>query len=264
MEQHVRQFLSVNQLMETETKNPNVDTSVLSVEDVTSSWRRELWERSYHIVPGYNLLEKKRFEKYYQDSDEVFEVILSCHPNEQCFAIFFRDKLQQHLPHVRISISKANVLRLHLLDDAKVVIPFLSDNFIEDSGLMEELDTALFRHRVANSLILCPIIVGDLPLLPSYIRLLFCLFSCHDSFWYPPSQACEATRSNLPEEMEPHASICLTTASLFVANIVAKQPTVSTSFKTLLSMHELQKWYHGYRCQGDDFSPDFTPTQFEI
>ena len=115
-----------------------------------------------------------------------------------------------------------------------MVIPLLSSAFIHSPELMDELNTALCRHRFSRKLVLFPVLLEELPREPAYLRLLFCLFSCSDSFW---------TRQKLPSGLKTKitasSAVCLRAAATVITYVICSAESVSGYFKTLFSVDEL-------------------------
>lgn len=129
---------------------------------------------------------------------------------------------------LKISLPDENAgLRLHQFDRCKLIVPLLSRDYVTSPEHMEELHTALCRHRFSNEIILFPIVVDKLPPTPVHPHLLFTLFNVNDEVWH------NGTRPTFS---------CLNTAAIVIGNILNSKPRVLTSFRTLLSIRELVEW----------------------
>ena len=146
---------------------------------------------------------------------------------------------------------------LEMVDQCHLVIPLLSAAFLECPFLMEQLNSAMYRHRFQQRIVFSSIIVGELPLFPVYPALGLCFFSLLDGVWaikendedglnkdqpVPSASTIEPSSSNDEQKHSKAIDRCLTTAGLVFANILAYSPIASSSFKTLLSVVEVAKW----------------------
>ena len=208
-------------------------------------WRQEYASQNFPIAPGNNFLKHLSVFETESMLDMECHVFLSYHLNDSLFAEKLKFELVKYLPKVQISLPVSGMLRLELIDKAKIIVPLLSHHYIGSSELMEEYNIALCRHRSSVNLVFCPIIVGKLPLRPAYPHISFALFSIDDEIWQ---------KDNDP------IVYCLETAAILIGNILLASPQVDCSFKTLYSMTELEEWRkHFHRNETADSSPNFNP-----
>ena len=147
---------------------------------------------------------------------------------DKAFANILIQHLVMLIPNIKVSVPVDNKsLRLHEIDQSKLIVPLLSQAYVTSSELMEEFHTALCRHRFAEEIVLFPIIVNELPPTPAYPQIVFSLFSLTDHVW---------SREFVGEP----ALSCLSAAAAVICNILVREPKVSTAFRTLFSMSELQ------------------------
>ena len=217
---------------------------------MTSMWRQAFFEQNFPIIVGVDFCDRTIFDSYNHLSDTKFDIVLSHHADDKLCADSLVKNLKEHIPNIKISLPiNDKSLRLHIIDEGKMMVPLLSESYVKSAELMEEFHTALCRHRFSDEMILCPIIVGDLPLTPVYPQITMCLFSSLDKFWLTQLSG------------EPVSS-CLTFAATVIANLLVKNPKVATSYKTLLSMKELEDWSYFKVRNGEDAVSEKSPILF--
>ena len=224
--------------------------TVISIQQMTSIWRRSFFEQNFPIILDVDFCDKTIFNSYNHLSETKYDVVLSYHENDKACAEYLGERLKEHIPNIKISLPvNDKSLHLHIIDEAKLVVPLLSESYVKSAELMEEYHTALCRHRFADELILFPIIVGDLPLSPVYPQITLCLFSTLDNIW-------------LTELSGDPVSSCLSFAATVLSNLLARCPKVETSYKTLLSMKELEDWSYCKARNGQDAVSEIRPILF--
>jgi len=164
-----------------------------------------------------------------QDTEDV---IIICHHRQNHIAELLKKEINKHLLSSKalvVSDENSQTTKLVLFDECKLLIPLLSEEYLNTSYLMEQFNTALCRHRADSHIILCPVIVGQLPKSPVYPRVSFCFFSSLDAIW------------SKPKDVDPLMN-CIQTAAVVFANIITQSPICETSYKTILSVRELEDW----------------------
>lgn len=193
-----------------------------------SRWRNTAASAQFPIASCTNFNDADSLRNIEYKSTQNYDIIFSYHFNDEQQSKTLVENLKKIIPDIKTSLPDKNGgLRLHLFDQCKLIVPLLSRDYIESSELMEELHTALCRHRFSNEIILFPIIVEELLPTPVHPHLIPTLFSTKDSMWMREKDPSEA---------------CLSTASTVIANILTKKPSVKTSFRTLLSLNEIIGW----------------------
>ena len=72
---------------------------------------------------------------------------------------------------------------LDMFDQCHLIVPLLSPAFLQCAFLVEQLNTAVYRHRFQQRIVSSSIIVEKLKLFPVYPALGLCFFSLLDEFW---------------------------------------------------------------------------------
>lgn len=166
------------------------------------------------------------------DGDQLYDAIISFHEAQREIAEKLVAHLKIHIPEVSVFLSNdPKQSQLHNLDQAKMVIPLLSKEYIKTPLLMEEFNTALCRHRFSTEMVIFPLRVGELPSKPVYPLLSFCVVATEDLVW-----------RKMATSDTSHIDVCLKTAALVLANVIVKAPRFQSSFKTLLSVREMEAW----------------------
>ena len=207
---------------------PSVHGRHLPIKESTKMWREAICLRKFPICSGTDFFTTTSLRKVQYSNQDKYDVILSYHMGDKAFANILIQHLVMLIPNIKVSVPVDNKsLRLHEIDQSKLIVPLLSQAYVTSSELMEEFHTALCRHRFAEEIVLFPIIVNELPPTPAYPQIVFSLFSLTDHVW---------SREFVGEP----ASLCLSAAAAVICNILVREPKVSTAFRTLFSMSELQ------------------------
>lgn len=99
-------------------------------------------------------------------------------------ALAMKELLIEGCPTLQISEPRTNATsRLKALDAAEVIIIMLSPAYMNSTELVEELNIALYRHRMTAHQVVYPIQLAPLPTKPTYIHMLPCDFSAMDFPW---------------------------------------------------------------------------------
>lgn len=121
-----------------------------------------------------------------QDSsaDSSCVVALSFAKEDTKAALAMKELLIAGYPNMTISEPRTNATsRLKALDAAEVIIILLSPEYLNSKELVEELNIALYRHRITPHQVVYPIHVAPLPTKPAYVHLLPSDFSALDFHW---------------------------------------------------------------------------------
>lgn len=226
--------------------------AVLSIKHISSIWRQEFAKQKFPITKGVDILDEKSLQSLQYISKTKFDVVLSYHRDDSVAANNLIVNLCKHIPSIKISSpSPANEksVRLHVIDEGKMVVPLLSEKYVKSPELMEEFNTALCRHRYADELVMFPIVVGQLPISPVYPQIALCLFSVLDKYWLTQLDG------------DPIVS-CLSFSAIVIANLLVNSARVKSSFKTLVSMRELEDWSFFKARNGEETTSDLTPILF--
>ena len=237
---------------------------ILAVGDILSSWRTE------HIISGLQFLPDLKIEdivdltpneKWSSDgnSNEA-DIMLSFHKHDRMMANFLVDRLHYYLPQARISFPEEAKVRHSLLDNARLFVPLLSCSFTATAELTEELNTALCRQRFGNKLVLFPVALEPLPSTPSYFHLIWSLISCEDKVWENYHTLAKITTDEL---VIPTAQRCLDYAARMISLILLSPGLFHGSFKTLLSIRELQDTTLRFRAKLPANLIGYNPLYFE-
>jgi len=241
-EQRVKQI--INCIESTFVQRHVNEQNIINIKERTSIWRRQFYKQDYPVIQGESFVEKYIFSKCNYESNSKYDIVLSYHKADADFAKTLGDCLKTNIPNINISLpSDDKKMRLKEFDEAKIIVPLLSNAYVTCNELIEEFQIALCRHRFEKELILFPIIVEELPLFPVYPQIMLCFFSMEDSYWYTEYR-------------------CLKTAALVLCNILLKKPQVLSSFKTLLSMLELQEWCNYFVRDDETETLDLKPLYF--
>ncbi|XP_072167951.1 uncharacterized protein [Diadema setosum] len=118
--------------------------------------------------------------------DVVGEVILSFHPQDRRYAVFFQRMLELAAPRVVVRIDASSEQeRRDQLENARHVVAFLSPHYIESPKQVEEFHISLWRQRVSpvEAPLLLPVQVLRLPRKPTYFHIVGSVVDLWDSMW---------------------------------------------------------------------------------
>ena len=117
--------------------------------------------------------------------DTPCDVAFSCAPADRKYVTFVSRVLQQVSPGLVIrETADTENERLALMESARKVVVFLSANYLESLEQIEEFHTILLRQRYRSDLpVLFPIMIHNLPQLPTYFHLIHCDFHLFDPLW---------------------------------------------------------------------------------
>ena len=100
------------------------------------------------------------------------------------FAAALKRFLHEKYFDIKIGEGEAkSSARLSLLDEADLIVPFISPAYLSAKHLVDELNIALFRHRSSSNQVVFPVRVAELPEKPAYVHLIPCEFSLLDIPW---------------------------------------------------------------------------------
>ena len=149
------------------------------------------------------------------------DVAFSCAPEDRKFVSFATKILREVSPGLVIKeTAETENERLALMESARKVVVFLSANYLESVEQIEEFHTILLRQRYRSSTqVLFPIILHNLPQLPTYFHLIPCEFNLFDPLWtdlFRKHVIIEALRERykvrVNQEVERYESICIIAA----------------------------------------------------
>lgn len=214
---------------------------VSAIQDIASSWRTE------HVLSGLKFLPEIKLENVTEfsrkeasiatDSSHTVDIMLCFHESNRTQGQYLVERLQFYLPWCRVSLPETAKVRHSLLDEAALVVPLLSCAFSRSAEFIEELNIALCRQRFNSRLVLFPLLLEALPITPSYLHLLWCLFSCEDRVWknYRTLTKAKSDGDNLSAEGK-----CLDFAAKLIAFILTNPSHFQGTFKTIVSTEELR------------------------
>eukprot|EP00794_Sanderia_malayensis_P007282 gene7282-8093_t len=234
--------------------------TIVAVDDATANWRVQNYLSGFACLPNVNMHEVQAIT---QSIDFQFpkklsniDVVLCYHKNNELAGKFLQGRLKYYLPNMRISLPQELKVRHTVFDEADLVVPLLSSEFCRSAESSEELNIALCRQRFADRLLLFPIFLAELPSTPPYFHLLWSLFSCKDELWQDDKCHKDALTYSPIER-------CLDVVARVVSYIAMHPENMQGSFKTLLSVEELQQATLQLRANpGTEFS-SFNPLFFE-
>ena len=101
-------------------------------------------------------------------------------------AYFVNNLLRRRSPDIKTNFKVvSDGAQWDHLDSAKLVVVFLSYEFVISQKHVEEFHVALARHRKSEDQpVLYPVLVGDLPKMPTYFRLVPCRIASYNKHWY--------------------------------------------------------------------------------
>eukprot|EP00111_Clytia_hemisphaerica_P017752 TCONS_00052511-protein len=208
------------------------ERDILTIDNVTSKFRSEFARSKYPIIPDVDFTQECGMQENLNSSQSGYDVILISHQDHITIVQSLKERLLCKAPSLKILLvtnKDEKTIRLNVFDETRLVMSFLGKSFFEDVFLMEQFNTALYRHRFKEYIIACPVILGELPAMPVYPKLSFCLFSLTDKQWHNKDGKVSVERF-----VDNVASV--------VSNILFLKPTTATSFKTLFNILELREW----------------------
>ncbi|XP_038064142.1 uncharacterized protein LOC119734685 [Patiria miniata] len=118
-------------------------------------------------------------------NDKPCDVAFSCSPEDKKFVNYMTKILRKVSPGLVIKeTADTENERLALMESARKVVVFLSANYLESVQQVEEFHTVLLRQRYRSpTQVLFPIILHNLPQLPTYFHLVPCEFNLFDPMW---------------------------------------------------------------------------------
>ncbi|XP_071793896.1 uncharacterized protein [Asterias amurensis] len=134
-------------------------------------------------------------------ADAPCDIAFSYAPEDKKYVMFMSKVLQLASPGLVIKASAdTETERLALMESARKVVVFLSAYYMESVEQIEELHTVLLRQRYqSHTPVLFPIIIHNLPQLPTYFHLIPCDFNLCDPIWI---NLYAKYRVNIPWEYE--------------------------------------------------------------
>ena len=101
------------------------------------------------------------------------------------YGFFLNHLLTTRCPSITTNFKlKSDAAQLACIDTARLIVPLLSQNFVQSSKDIDEFQIGLARHRSnKGSPVLFPIQLEELPRWPTYIHLVPCAVALHDILW---------------------------------------------------------------------------------
>lgn len=109
-------------------------------------------------------------------------ILLSYCIRDENFAKVFEKLFENRFPQLRSSVNFIRGLQKNSDDSMSMIVLFLSNNFFRSRKDTDELHVLLSQVRTQNTP-LYVIIINELPITPSYVRLINCDTCISDSFW---------------------------------------------------------------------------------
>lgn len=161
----------------------------IDVDDVASTSRKKLFEKTYSFQDGEFKIESAEGELKKRDANmEICHVFLSHSARDQKYASFISLCLRSLLPDVKVhhkSSSSNSNDEVQFLHSAQVLVVILSSSYVRSPKEVEEFNVILSRERSAKDVRhLYVIRVNEIPRKPTYFHLVHCDTALDDQFWY--------------------------------------------------------------------------------
>eukprot|EP00794_Sanderia_malayensis_P007284 gene7284-8097_t len=212
----------------------------LDMNYLMEDWRRQNMRNNY---PYMSMVSHEAIGTFYRQKKKqlrkMYTIALCYHEADKTHVNFFRKRLTSYLLGPVLVRPQESSRGNLLIDEADLVVLFLSPEFLNSPELIEQANIALCRQRVSDRLVMISIVLDSLPTNHAYLRLLACFFSCNDEIWQERDVSLRTRLSWLSTLKKP-AAICLDTAASFAGFVVSNSEFFFGSYKTLLSVGELE------------------------
>lgn len=216
----------------------------MSVPWLTARWREKVFETDFPMLPDISREILGTFRRHSkntgQSGEKAIRIVLCHHKNQKRLADFFEHQLSLYIAKPVIERPKDSVEGKSAIDQADLVVLFFSTAFVETPELVEDANVALCRQRWTDRLVLLPLLLEALPSSPAYFNLFPCLFSITDDIW-EGKKLSFLTRVSWFCTLNAKVAAFLDTTALFASFVATNSNKVQGSFKTLLSVQEIDK-----------------------
>lgn len=187
-------------------------------------------------------------------TDPSSVVALSFAKEDVKAALALKELLIEGCPSLQISEPRINdTSRLKALDAAEVIIIMLSPAYLNSSELVEELNIALYRHRMGSRQVIYPIELAPLPSKPTYVRLLPCDFSAMDFAWQ--LRVSRDKMTSIPQvdhlakgnDIDTSVASCLLDASIMILKRLKDPDNYPGHREVIVNSIEVQKTWNEIR-----------------
>ena len=227
-------------------------------------WREQNLASDHPYIP---MVSKQAIAEFYHQKHKLsisksYTVVLCYHPSDKTLAKFFAKRLKSYLPCPIIRRPEDSARGNTLIDEADLVVLFLSPSFLSSAELTEQANIALCRQRASDRLVMLSVILAYLPKIPAYFRLFTCFFSCTDEMWMD-RQLSVKERLVWSCTLKASNAACLDSAASFAGFLVSNPDIFRGSFKTFLNLLELKTSICSLQESSGDVCFDTNPLKFE-
>ena len=168
------------------------------------------------------------------------QVIILCHSNSTPIADELKTSIENNIGNyvessfdiVVVTQNDHQNASLEMFDQCHLMIPLLSPSFLQCAFLVEQLNSAVYRHRFQQRIVSSPIIVEKLELFPVYPSLGLCFFSLLDEFWTAEFADVVNDNGDVSKLESTNAASFKPTSETDVEKIESNKNVKSVSFKT--------------------------------
>ena len=125
----------------------------------------------------------KEAEEMIEDPTKQYDVAFIS--ADYSYGFFLNHLLKARCPSITTNFTlKSDAAQLACIDTARLIVPLLSQNFVQSGKDVDEYQISLARHRNNNGPpLLYPICIEELPRWPTYFHLVPCAIALHDTLW---------------------------------------------------------------------------------